>query len=1168
MHQFNAMSGLFHYLVAPIHDYFILNSLEKLDFGEFMYRLLREQGYNRVVSFELNPDKLEYTIHAYDKLSLYSYQNPKEFEDLNFPQGRQVSLDEDREIIERFYDTVAPSPGQENNSGPKGLAFGNKIKRESVKQQVVSKEIGKIQTSADVKQLTAEIQNRIAPALNSERLKTAILFPVAIFQDITSIGSDAAKLVELIESDHPHKNIMIFYTDDENALKDLSGIVFTKKDFPAGVDWETVKNERLGGRFFKASSLAEDEIRNLLLKKIVEDDPKNPKFGFIPFDKVEGLAENIYRHFATDENPLGDFPKDYNRNAPLRSIGTVFDNEQVECFMKTVKTLLPKIKSRELKQIPKINGLELERIGGVYMRMSNIGEEEIFAELEEMVGLAVIKDFLKTMYKATKRAKDKPKPPGHYVFKGRPGTGKTEVARLMGKIFCALGVLPSAKVVEVSKSDLTGKYVGDTSTKPLEKCREALGGILLVDEAYQITKGHENDGSSDIVTTIMKFIEDHREEMCTIFTGYGPEMDEFMRANKGMTSRVGTENIIEFPDYTVDELVEIAGRMAKKGGFLLGESFVHDIRKVCEYRLRTAGDEYGNARDIREMLESAVKKQNVRLYDLEKSGTSITEDDNRTLTADDMPEIYRRLIGDGQKPTEKEIFAELDAMAGLTGVKDRLRTIYFAGIGVKEPPKPSHYVFRGRPGTGKTEVARLMSKILFSIGVLPSDKYIEVSKPDLTGKWVGDTSTKPLEKCRAALGGVLLVDEAYQITKGHSTDGSSDIVTTIMKFIEDHREEMCTIFTGYGPEMDEFINTNSGMKSRIGNRNIIDFPDYTVDELVEIAGPMAKKWGPGYSFDDSFVRDIRKIFTVWIKTADKNYGNARDVRTLIEAAIENHNAKLGKLRIKGVEINEADTVVLFSEDIPETYRRLIGIDASVSPAGAPGSLPVKTLFERYAKTKETVRYDPANTAPFFETVEGALLFIQVKQADGGEGSGTGFLISPDGYALTCNHVVQDTAAIQARLRVKGRVGGSDSWHSCKVIKTVPGLDIALIQLEGRDFPSMKLAGEDREIKRGDPFVLIGYPLGTASDYTSFLGTVASEDHHDDYGKRCFINSEAKSGNSGSPVISQQDGSVIGILLGSQINRGENITEEINYIRPIKYFWEQFTQMSQKQEEER
>jgi V8-like Glu-specific endopeptidase len=111
---------------------------------------------------------------------------------------------------------------------------------------------------------------------------------------------------------------------------------------------------------------------------------------------------------------------------------------------------------------------------------------------------------------------------------------------------------------------------------------------------------------------------------------------------------------------------------------------------------------------------------------------------------------------------------------------------------------------------------------------------------------------------------------------------------------------------------------------------------------------------------------------------------------------------------------------------------------------------------------------------------------------------------------------------------------------------------------------MKLATEDREIKRGDPFVLIGYPFGTANDYTSFLGTVASEDHYDDYGKRCFIDSEAKSGNSGSPVISQQDGSVIGILLGSQINRGETVTEEINYIRPIKYFWEQFTQTKKEQ----
>jgi S1-C subfamily serine protease len=192
-----------------------------------------------------------------------------------------------------------------------------------------------------------------------------------------------------------------------------------------------------------------------------------------------------------------------------------------------------------------------------------------------------------------------------------------------------------------------------------------------------------------------------------------------------------------------------------------------------------------------------------------------------------------------------------------------------------------------------------------------------------------------------------------------------------------------------------------------------------------------------------------------------------------------------------------------------------------------------------------------------QATDSAILYLQTDI-----GFGTAFLISPDGYALTCNHVISGANKIEARFRMPSRAGGSDSWHNCKVINTKVDLDIALIKLDGENFPYLSLAPEGRVIQKGEDFILSGYPLGkrTAKDLTTFHGYVAStEKQTDDNGfARYNINCEAKSGNSGAPIIALADGRVIGILLGSIPERtSEILTEEINYMRPVQYFWEEF-----------
>ena len=191
-----------------------------------------------------------------------------------------------------------------------------------------------------------------------------------------------------------------------------------------------------------------------------------------------------------------------------------------------------------------------------------------------------------------------------------------------------------------------------------------------------------------------------------------------------------------------------------------------------------------------------------------------------------------------------------------------------------------------------------------------------------------------------------------------------------------------------------------------------------------------------------------------------------------------------------------------------------------------------------------------------KATDNAILFVKTDK-----GAGTAFLISPEGYALTCNHVIEKATEINARLRIPGRFGGDDSFHKCEVINARKDLDIALIKLDGKNFPYLSIAAEDRMVEKGEDFILSGYPFGerTAKDITLFSGSVASSQKQQDENGiiRYNINCEAKSGNSGAPIISFKDGRVIGLLLGSMTEKSGQLVEEINYMRPIKYFWEEF-----------
>jgi SpoVK/Ycf46/Vps4 family AAA+-type ATPase len=219
----------------------------------------------------------------------------------------------------------------------------------------------------------------------------------------------------------------------------------------------------------------------------------------------------------------------------------------------------------------------------------------------------------------------------HLVFTGNPGTGKTTVARLLSQIYRTLDVVDRGHLVETDRADLVAGYVGQTATKTKSVLESALGGTVLIDEAYALARGGENDFGREAIDTLVKFMEDHRDDLAVVVAGYPNEMQEFIDTNPGLQSRFA--RTLEFPDYTTDELVRIFDGMSGKQEYHLDHDARQQLVTVIEAEPRGRG--FGNARFVRNVFEQAVSMQAVRLADV----SDPTKPQLTTLVAADIAPV-------------------------------------------------------------------------------------------------------------------------------------------------------------------------------------------------------------------------------------------------------------------------------------------------------------------------------------------------------------------------------------------------------------------------------------------------------------------------------------------------------------------------------------------------
>ncbi|MEV2269989.1 AAA family ATPase [Nonomuraea africana] len=469
--------------------------------------------------------------------------------------------------------------------------------------------------------------------------------------------------------------------------------------------------------------------------------------------------------------------------------------------------------------------------------------------------------------------------PAHLVFTGRPGTGKTMVAGVLGRMFADLGLLSSGHLVTVDRADLAGQRVGDASINVGRAIDRALGGVLCVEDAgnlarpgIDIDKAH----SRDVVDALLAGVQAHQEDLLVVLCGPEGAMNGLLKSAPELSAHF--PKIMRFPDLTGDQVVTLYETKATEAGFTLRPGV---LAKVGEL-VRSARPDAVGARLALSLLERSVAMQSRRVLadGVLDEGESLDE-----ILVEDVPDTVRAAVRTQQAD---DPLAAIDGLIGLESVKrevrllvaeadaDRLRRS--AGLPIASPAR--HLVFTGNPGTAKTTVARLIASVYARLGLLSSGHLVEVSHADLIAEYIGQTAPKIRAAVESALGGVLFVDEAYALTPGGSHNSyGPEAIAELLRLMEEHRDDLVVIVAGYENRMADFLAANPGLASRFPTT--VRFSDYTEEELVAIFESMAS--AAGLVLRDGVRDEVRRA----VRAAPRgdSFGNGRFVRNLLDRAM-------------------------------------------------------------------------------------------------------------------------------------------------------------------------------------------------------------------------------------------------------------------------------------------
>lgn len=544
-------------------------------------------------------------------------------------------------------------------------------------------------------------------------------------------------------------------------------------------------------------------------------------------------------------------------------------------------------------------------------------EQAGYLELDSLIGLSNVKQEINSVCNFAKIQKERRKQglpvsdvSYHLVFTGNPGTGKTTVARIVSGIYKDLGIISKGHLTEVSAKDLVAGYVGQTAIKTGEVIEKALGGVLFIDEAYTLVDKSGQGFGQEAIDTLLKEMEDKRNDLIVIVAGYDDLMRKFIKSNPGLESRFN--RFIHFDDYKPDQMYEIFEGICQKGAYVLTEDAADIVKKYLTTMYNGRDESFANGRSVRNFFESLITKQAGRIA---TSGI-VTKEALSTITKEDIEGCVGKV--EDEECTLDGVLNDLKELIGLEMVKEEISELLYIvqnrqrrkAQGLKVPDMSHHLVFMGNPGTGKTTVARMVAKIYKCLGLLSKGQMIETDRSGLVAGYVGQTAIKTKEVINSAIGGVLFIDEAYTLASDGANDFGQEAIDTLLKEMEDHRDDLVVIVAGYDEDMEGFISSNPGLESRF-NR-YIHFEDYSSDQMVCIFENLCSK--NQYVLTESAAEKLKLYFDSCDMSA---IGNGRGARNAFERVVTQQAKRIERMS----DSPEMDLQAITEDDINAALTR-------------------------------------------------------------------------------------------------------------------------------------------------------------------------------------------------------------------------------------------------------
>ena len=555
--------------------------------------------------------------------------------------------------------------------------------------------------------------------------------------------------------------------------------------------------------------------------------------------------------------------------------------------------------------------------------------DELLDELDAMVGLQPVKTQIRQL---VNQAANQPEAvraaPQHMFFLGNPGTGKTVAARLVGQLLWATGIRSRRAFVACTKKDIISPFnEGDTIERMQALIHNAMGGVLFIDEFYTLA---DHPWGRAAIEVLMVAMEDHRSELTVILAGYADRLQDFLRVNPGLESRV--PHRIDFPDYSLPELMQIFDRMADKAGYTIHANAIPKLHRLLQAALDLGG--LDNGRGVRNVLDTTLR----RMGQTASSGVEI------------LPEYLPDPVVFNEAESRR-ILEEIDLkFRGLNKVKELLRNLFATQKlnherGGRRGETTHHCLCLGNPGTGKTSLVRKMGRLFHALGLIPeAERFVEIHASHLDATHVGEYAERTRDKFEEARGGILFIDEAYEFA--NMRQGSEIIGLIVQLMTQPRYRNMMLVMAGYADEMREMLRVNSGLESRFAHQ--ILFEDLPVDALAGAFYDCLRNHTPALYVPEEAAGHFESRLNSVLQrmSRQRRFGNVRDVKKFFETVVKaNQSRRLS-------ESSGADLLAVLPEDLdgksPEHDESIDTILQEFDEKFV-GLQPVKDQIRRFAR---------------------------------------------------------------------------------------------------------------------------------------------------------------------------------------------------------------------------